>query len=85
MRACRAQPSIWNVFVTISAMFYLACFTRALARVLYYPPGAPNLIQDNVVMDIVGAFLGILLVLTWTFLIRDLIRQARLLFKGKAQ
>ena len=80
IKAYRERPNLWHVFVTLFAMFYLSCLTRTLTGVLY-PPDDHNLIQNNVLMGTVGAFLGMLIVLIWIFLLRDLIRQAFLIAK----
>ena len=84
MKTSCERPSIWNVIVTIIAMSYLSCLTRALTSALY-PSSEHNFIQNNEVIGTVGAFLGILIVFTWVFLFRDLIRQVSLFFRKKVQ
>ena len=82
MKTCSEWPSLWSVIVTLAAMFYLSCGMRTLTQILY-PPGDRNLIQNNVVLSTVAAFLGVLVILTWTFLLRDLIRQVSLFLRIK--
>jgi hypothetical protein len=82
MRTVSERPSLWHVIVTLAAMFYLSCGTQALTVALY-PRGGLAAIETNVILSTAGAFLGILIILTWIFLLKDLIRQVSLFFRNR--
>jgi hypothetical protein len=84
MKTSSERANVWHVVVTLAAMFYLSCGTRAITQILY-PPGGNSLFQADVVLSTAAAFLGLLVVLTWIFLLRDLIRQVSLFFGKRAR
>ena len=84
MKSVTERPNIWHVIVTLAAMFYLSLGTRAMTQILY-PPGGNSLFQTEVVLNTAAAFLGVLIVPTWIFLLRDLFRQVVLFFPRRTK
>lgn len=84
MKTSSERPNIWHLIVTLAAMFYLSCLTRSLTQTLY-AFGEHGLVQNDIILNTVGGFLGILILLTWIFLLRDLIKQVTLFLRKKSQ
>ncbi len=74
MKIHSERPNLWHVFVTLFAMFYLKCISKALF-VYIHSSGITNSIE---------VYLFILL-FAWAYLIRDLIKQMILIAKWLAR
>jgi hypothetical protein len=75
------RPSIWNVIVTLVAMLYLSCLSRAVSSAEH--SAGNNFTYNDPTVSTLSAFFVILEILAWFFLLGDLIRQVCLFFRIK--
>ena len=67
MKPIRERPSVWHIIVTLAAMSYLWCASKAVMSMVNFSGGLDQ--------RLTAVVFGFLIIFAWCFLIRDLIRQ----------